>query len=171
MPYVDLNTIHNPATGTIAPASWGDQVRDNLEFLIDPPYCSVFNSAVQNIANNTNVALTANSENFDNNAMHSTVSNTSRMTIQTAGRYQFISTVAFASNGTGLRQILFRIDGTTFITPSVQITAVTGSVTSPLLVANIALNAAQYVECMVRQTSGGALDVTLTEFAAMFVTR
>ncbi len=31
MAYVDLNTIHNPATGTIPPATWGDQIRDNFE--------------------------------------------------------------------------------------------------------------------------------------------
>jgi hypothetical protein len=29
----DLNSIHNPATGTSPPASWGDQVRDNFEAL------------------------------------------------------------------------------------------------------------------------------------------
>lgn len=33
MAYADLNTIHNPSTGTSPPASWGDQVRDNFEFL------------------------------------------------------------------------------------------------------------------------------------------
>jgi hypothetical protein len=31
--YVDLNTIHNPATGFAPPAAWGDQVRDNDEYL------------------------------------------------------------------------------------------------------------------------------------------
>lgn len=33
MAYVDLNTIHNPAPGTVAPAAWADQVRDNFEAL------------------------------------------------------------------------------------------------------------------------------------------
>jgi hypothetical protein len=31
MAYVDLNTIHNPATGGVPPATWGDQIRDNFE--------------------------------------------------------------------------------------------------------------------------------------------
>lgn len=31
MAYADLNGIHNPSTGGVAPASWGDQVRDNFE--------------------------------------------------------------------------------------------------------------------------------------------
>ena len=33
MAYSDLNGIHNPATGTSPPATWGDQVRDNDEYL------------------------------------------------------------------------------------------------------------------------------------------
>lgn len=33
MAYADLNSIHNPATGTSPPATWGDQVRDNDEYL------------------------------------------------------------------------------------------------------------------------------------------
>lgn len=32
MAYVDLNTLHNPATGTSPPASWGDAVRDNFDY-------------------------------------------------------------------------------------------------------------------------------------------
>ncbi len=30
MAYVDLNTIHNPDTGTVPPHTWGDQIRDNF---------------------------------------------------------------------------------------------------------------------------------------------
>lgn len=29
MAFVDLNTVHNPAAGAVAPAAWGDAVRDN----------------------------------------------------------------------------------------------------------------------------------------------
>jgi hypothetical protein len=28
--FVDLNSIHNPVTGSVAPATWGDGVRDNF---------------------------------------------------------------------------------------------------------------------------------------------
>ena len=44
--------------------------RDDLEFLIDPPACSVYNSAVQVVATSTAATLLANSENFDNASMH-----------------------------------------------------------------------------------------------------
>lgn len=33
MAWADLNTLHNPATSTAPPASWGDQVRDNFQYL------------------------------------------------------------------------------------------------------------------------------------------
>lgn len=32
MGYQDLATLHNPAPGLVAPATWGDQVRDNDEY-------------------------------------------------------------------------------------------------------------------------------------------
>jgi hypothetical protein len=169
--YVDLNTVHNPATGTVAPAAWGDQSRDNFEFLIDPPACSIFETSVQSVANDTNTALTSNEENFDNNAMHSNVSNTSRITAQTAGRYQLIGSVNFAADPDGIRQITFRVDGTTTLVPSVQVGGTSAGSTGLTLVANVILTVGQYVECMARHTAGNALDCKMQEFSATFITR
>lgn len=33
--YVDLVSIHNPATGTAPPATWGDQIRENETYLYE----------------------------------------------------------------------------------------------------------------------------------------
>jgi hypothetical protein len=173
--YVDLNTIHNPSTGGIAPASWGDQVRDNLEFLIDPPACSVFHNTTQSIANNTIVTLSANSENYDNDAMHSTVTNNSRITIVTAGRYLIGAEVAWAAVATTIsdaRLLQLIVNGTTgynILQGPAHSGGGSGSVycgfrTLPLV-------AGDYVEVRVRQQSGGALNVTLDEFFATFLTR
>lgn len=41
MAWQDLNSLHNPATGTAPPASWGDQVRDNFQFLAGTDGASV----------------------------------------------------------------------------------------------------------------------------------
>ena len=89
----------------------GHQVRDNLEFLIDPPACSVFNTVAQSLATGSATVLDANSENFDNDAMHSNVTNNSRITVQTAGRYLFYTRVEFAANATGVREIRFNKNG------------------------------------------------------------
>lgn len=172
MPYTDANTISNPTTGQPILAAWGDQIRTNQEFFVDPPACSIYNSTTQSIATGaTGTALNANSEYYDNDSMHSTVSNTSRITIQTAGRYLFIATVQFAANATGNRRLAFVVNGTT--THESQLIAATTSANSVVLTAprSLVLAASDYVEVVVWQTSGGNLNVTLLEAAAMFQTR
>jgi hypothetical protein len=171
VPYVDPNLVHNPTTGAVAPAAWGDVVRDDLEFLIDPPVCSVFNSTVQSVANNTVAAMLANSENFDNDAMHSTVSNTSRLTIQTAGRYLFIATMLFAIDVDGFRSVKFQVNGTGTIYESSRFPAVISNTMVATGVRSLSLAAGDYVEAFAHHTAGAALDVTLLEYFASFETR
>lgn len=169
MPYVDPNTVHNPSTGTVAPAAWGDVVRDDLEFLIDPPACSVFNSGNQSVPTATVTVLTANSEFFDNDGMHSTVTNNSRITAQTAGRYLTMSAVSFAT-GTGSRTVSFLLNGSSTLN-AILLPAVSGNVTRVVALRLITLAAGEYVETRVSQDSGGGLDVALVEFGATYLTR
>lgn len=172
MPYVDPNTIHNPATGTVAPAAWGDVIRDDLEFLVDPPAASVFNSAAVSVADNTLTTLNANSELFDNDAMHSTSVNTSRLTAQTAGRYLITARVNFAADITdGRRVIQLRKNGSGGTTVSSHRAVIDGS--SQTLVGFILdiMAVTDYWECRVLHTAGAALDCTLQEWSALFITR
>ena len=113
MAYVDPNTVTNPTAGQPLPAAFLDVVRDDLEFLVNPPSVSVFNNTTQNVLDDTLTVLTANSENFDNDSMHSTASNTSRITINTAGRYVFGATVQFDPSVTGHRLLEFYKNATT----------------------------------------------------------
>jgi hypothetical protein len=168
MAYSDPNLVHNPSTGAVAPAAWGDVVRDDLEFLVDPPKCSIYNSAAQSIPNNTTTALTANSENFDTDAMHSTVSLTSRVVAQTAGRYLVNAAVLFASHATGRRALDLRVNGTTTHNIDGRMTVTTGNSMAITGMRLLTLAAGDYVEGMVLQTSGGALDVTLNELGAVY---
>lgn len=170
MSYVDPDTVHNPATGTVAPAAWGDVIRDDLEFLIDPPACSVFDNTGQSVADNTLATLNANSENFDNDAMHSTVTNNSRITVQTAGRYEFTSRVQFGTSGTGRRTITYRLNGTTSTTVA-SAAAVSGAAQTVPSFFKIVMGVGDYIEVQVFQTSGGSLTVTLVEFTGLFITR
>lgn len=169
MAYADLNTIHNPSAGGIPPASWGDQVRDNLEFLIDPPACSVYHNTTQSVSNDTITAMSANSENYDNNSMHSTSSNTSRVTIQTAGRYQFTGTLKFAANATGNRYLQFRKNGSTIYSGLGGINS--GAEIQLSATRSLVLSVGDYIEVMGYQNSGGSLAVTLEEFFVYFITR
>lgn len=172
MAYVDLATIQATDPGDILTAAWCDQVRDNGEFFIDPPACSVYHPASATLTNNTLTVLAANSENFDNDSMHSTVSNTSRITCQTPGRYLFIANITFDANATGGRLLDFAVNGTTLTGSGMQLPSPGSSAPINLSYARmITLAAGDYVETRARQVSGGGLVVTLIEFGATFMTR
>ncbi len=57
MGYLDLNVISNPTPGQPLPAAWGDQVRDNFDFLVNgvPRVRAVATSTTIN--NNTPTSL------------------------------------------------------------------------------------------------------------------
>ncbi len=161
MPYVDPQTVNNPTAGAVAPAAWGDAVRDAVQFLANPPKCRVYNSAaISHATSGTAQALTFNSERYDTDTMHSTSVNTGRITFTTAGTYDLFATVAWAANVTGFRQIYFRLNGTTIIAiASVMAITSAGEQTFQSLATTYAFAATDYVELVANQNSGGALNV------------
>ena len=56
MAWADLNTIHNPATGTAPPATWGDGVRDNFQFLAGMAAAQVLTSQTTTSTSYTDLA-------------------------------------------------------------------------------------------------------------------
>lgn len=172
MAYADLATVQATDPGDPLTAAWCDQVRDNEEFLIDPPFASVFNNTTQSVADNTITLLTANAENFDNDAMHSTVTNTGRLTAQTEGRYEFTCRVNFQADTTEGRRVLqIRKNGGTAITVNSSRAVIDGnSQTLSGFLKDTAI-AGDYWEVLCLHTAGNALTVTLQEFTAEFITR
>lgn len=170
MAYAALTTIQTIATGQPFLAATLQQTNDNGEFLIDPPSCSIKETTPQSIATATDTALTADEENYDNDSMHSTATNTSRVTVQTAGRYLAAGTVEFASNSTGGRRFGFRVNGTTSYS---LVSGPTSSTAAMVLSGSrtFILAAGDYLEVMASQSSGGNLDVTLLDFSVLFITR
>lgn len=172
MAYADLATVQATDPGDPLTAAWCDQVRDNEEFLIDPPFASVFNNAAVSVADNTITALTANSENFDNDALHSTVTNTGRLTVQTEGRYEFTCRVNFAADITDGRRVLqLRKNGGTGITVASHRAVIDGNSQTLSGFLKDAMLAGDYIEVLCLHTAGNALNVTLQEFTAEFITR
>jgi len=170
--YVDLSTVQVIATGQPFLAATLQQIRDNEEFFADPPACSVYNNAAVSLASSVSLqTLNANSENFDNDSMHSTVTNTSRITIQTAGRYLIFGSVVFDANTSGRRALAFRVNGTDVYDVGGAHPVQTANSMAMSGVRALVLAAGDYVETQVVQSSGGNLGVTLTEFAAFWMTR
>jgi len=170
MAYADLNTIQTTDPGDPLSAAWCDQVRDNDEFFRDPPACSVYNSAAVASADNVPILLLANSETYDNDSMHSTSSNTHRLTCQTPGRYLLTASVSWATNATSNRAIEFSVNGSTL--PGGTLLPSSGSTNSTALVLTrtLVLAANDWVAVLATQRSGGNLNVTLSEFAAVLLT-
>lgn len=153
----------------VTSANMNTHVRDNLAFLGTPPRCSVSNSAAVAVTTATATILNANTEAYDNDTMHSTVSNTSRITINTAGVYLFVGRINYQPNASGDRSISFKIDGTTQIDGPANPAATSGISTICCFSSFLSLTATQYVECQAYQTSGGNLNATLVEFSAVLL--
>lgn len=183
MGYTDPNSISNPSPSTTILAAWGDNVRDNIVWQAGDgasgnpkPMCRVYRTTAQSIPSATWTAVTFNAERYDTANMHSTSSNTSRLTVPSgaAGVYQFTASAVFAANGTGGRLIRLRLNtglviGGEFLYPTSG-TYLTGM----LAVAEYKLSAGDFVEVEVYQDSGGALNLNsfsayTPEFSARWV--
>ena len=171
--FVDPLTVHDPATGQVAPAAWGDTVNQDLNALATPPSCRVYNTANLSIPNAASSALTFNAERYDSDSMHSTVSNTNRITCVTAGLYRITANLYLASNATGFREAILRVNGVTQIARDNKM-ALTGTVTALNPTTEWRLAAGDYVEVLVFQNSGAALNVVAgasetPEFSAVWL--
>jgi len=122
------------------------------------PAARVYNNAALTIANITTTALTFNSERIDTHAIHSTSSNTSRLTAPTEDIYIITGHIQWQSNATGTRTLYIRLNGTTYI--SILFFAnLTANSQSMTVSAVHYLAAGDYVELVVYQDSGANRDV------------
>jgi hypothetical protein len=124
----------------------------------------VFKSAAQSIPNATWTTLTFDSESFDTDAFHSTSTNTSRITIPSgkAGKYSVQWQVVYVQNSTGNRNTRLTVNGSN-AAYGTWINAVVGDPTSISASALLNLSAGDYVELLIGQGSGGALDASGNE--------
>lgn len=122
-------------------------------------WARVYHNANQSITDATVTALAFNSERADTNTIHDTVTNNSRLTCQTAGVYSVVFSAAFAANATGYRYIGIRLDGGNILAYQSSLSLGAGQGNLMTVSTVFALAAAQYVEAIVYQNSGGALNV------------
>ena len=130
----------------------------------------VYNSLDISIPNNTETTITFDSETYDTDNIHSIVTNTDRLTCQTAGKYLIMALITWAtSNGTGRRQAFIylnaaaiaigRNDGLAQASPSAQLVAT---------IHNLAVN--DYVNFRCFQDSGGALNaLAVSQYSVYFM--
>jgi len=126
---------------------------------LNAPYAQIGRSTDQSIPNSTLTAVLWTTEVSDSHSGHSTVTNTSRYTATVAGLYQVSCSLPWDPNATGVREMFFRVNNTTS-TPGdrAQASTVATIMTSSTRLLRLAVN--DYVEVVVWQNSGGALNIS-----------
>ena len=136
--------------------------------------CSLYLGSAISTSNDTYTTMTFNSENFDTDAYHSTVTNTSRITIPAGkgGKYLFYGNIGFAGNANGVRTATIYKNGTNYLFFNTKEPGATyeGSAEITLIVNAVATD---YFELLVRQDSGGSLNTSsgadLTVFSCAYL--
>lgn len=131
------------------------------KLLHENPAARVTHNASQTINGSTLTVLAFNTERFDTDDIHDTVTNNSRLTCRTPGVYAIIANVQWTQNNTGSRLLEIRLNGATVIARQRQF----GVSASEIAIAtHYQLTAGDYVEVRVFQDSsgGGTLDVLAT---------
>jgi hypothetical protein len=146
---------------TVTAAIMNTHIRDNLNYVYATPICVLSNSAVQSIANATITAVTFDTEGIDTDNMHSTVTNTSRMTAVTAGWYSVSGTLPYQANATGSRWMAFQVNGSASSRLGFSQILSTGGASDTALssTALVFLNVGDYVEMVTNQNSTVALNI------------
>lgn len=115
-----------------------------------------FHSTTQSIPNSTVTTIALDSERFDTDVIHDNSTNNSRLTCKTAGAYLIAACLGYAANGTGSRQTILKLNGTTNIAAmTTSGLAAAASRHSVSTIYQLAVN--DYVEIVAFQDSGGAL--------------
>ena len=136
----------------VRPSDW------NAAHVLAGEGARVYHNADQSVPNTTNTILAFNSERYDTDAIHDNVTNNSRLTCKTAGKYLIVGFIRWVSNATGIREAIVRLGGTTPV-KSIHVTALSGDATTCLCVSIISLAVNEYLELLGYQNSGVALDV------------
>lgn len=168
------SSLPSVSTGDVYTASAHNNVITTLNNHTVPPACAVYHTAAQSVPNATWTTVLFNSEYYDTDAMHDTATNTSRITISTTGIYLLTANILFDIGGTGNRQVDFMKNGSGFIyrgqtTNNISASFFTDVSTSTMM----SLTAGDYMEVIVYQTNGAALnirgDAGGVHFAAAFM--
>jgi hypothetical protein len=145
-------TYPNPsiASGAVGTANFSGTI----------PAVRVSNSGFLAAPNNALTTLTFNSEAYDTAGLHSTATDTSRLTAPVAGVYNIISNVEWSADSNGRRFVQLRQNGgSNLVIDQVGGTLAPPFNTTQTVATEAKLSAGDYVEVQALQDSGSALFV------------
>lgn len=129
----------------------------------NPARARVYSSAVQSIPNNASTAATFDSTTYDKvpddpTAFHLTSGDRLVCQPRHAGLYEIGGCGSFAANAVGFRDVSLRVNGATFIQTEREFAPTAGDTTRIAISTNYEFAAGDYVQLVLYQSSGGALN-------------
>lgn len=164
---ISLATVSVPASDTTISDS---QITDTRSRAVvgagaaKTPACRAYRSSTQAVANASYVSASLTSESFDNDGMHDTATNPSRITANTPGLYIVTGRIYFGANATGARQARLIKNGSTALDYWTGPVSSAGDVACALS-ATVSLARGDYVEMQAWHniSGGGTLNIGSSE--------
>lgn len=163
--------MHTFATGEVVTASnLNNNTVTLASFLLAPPLCVLADTTAQPITAVTNTALIWDTEYIDRDGGHSTSTNPSRYTAQTAGWYQVSTSAGIGGSSSGNQRFMwFRVNGTTSYGGN-EIPPCPGHDATPCVSDVIYLNVGDYMEVIAFTDVNTSLDTgNRTRFTLLWV--
>lgn len=164
-------TAANATAGNAILASDMNALFTNSNNYRVPPMCSVTNTAAS-YGTGSFQYLAANTEDFDTDGMHSTVTNNSRITPTTAGIYLFTACAQFPNVAGGTRQVGITVNRTSTIVQTDGPPEASGFQTTITVAGVWSMNGStDYAEVRIyhSNTPNTAQNITLIRFQAMWL--
>lgn len=160
----------------IARQSETERRADRTETLQTPPFrngARVYRNSAQAINNNALTAISFAAARFNyssDGTLMWVIGSPTRLTCVVPGVYDIKGHIAWEANATGVRALLIRLGGATFIASSAWMAVTSAAAGTDMSIATTyELAATNYVELIVYQLSGGPLNVnTLGNYSAEF---
>lgn len=153
----------------VTAAEMNSNIRDAGNFWLTRPYCYIYNNAGLPVVSGTSTLVPWDSEIEDNDGMHSTGTNPSRLIFQTTGVYLIMPALSWpaaspAASANG-RNVMLRLNsggssggGSLLISVGAAISSQSGSNTPTFAWTYRAANIGDYIETFAVQNSGGTIS-------------
>lgn len=127
----------------------------NVDGYLNNSYYGQFRQSVsQNFTDATFASLTFTTEDFDTDSGHDTVTNTSRYTAQTAGRYMCMGAWGLTGNAAGQRYVMWLKNGSAILGSGIRVGGTTNANLTPARTIIVDLAVGDYVEMSCHQNCG-----------------
>jgi len=147
--------LMGPVSGAAAAPAFRAPVAADMPAAIG---AAAYNSVNMSITKDAWAYLTLDSEYWDSDSCHDLVTNNSRLTCNTAGKYLVTATIFWNTSATGHRWLRLLVGRSTILVTSREV-ALASDITVSTVTTIADLAAGNYVEMQVLQNSGGDLAV------------